>query len=184
MFRKYSKSDLYRYAGRTDYKAFLKVFWRSPEYRTIFWFRVAQAYRGKFFLSTVANWCLKRMSHKFHIQLWTDAQVGPGLFIGHFGMTGFNGKCTIGKNFNMAQGVTIGETSRGANKGAPTIGDDVWVGPNAIIVGGIKIGNDVLIAPGAFVNFDVPDHSVVIGNPGVIRPHKHATKGYINRRVE
>jgi serine O-acetyltransferase len=84
----------------------------------------------------------------------------------------------------MANGVTIGQANRGSLKGTPVIGDDVWVGANAVIVGNIKIGNDVLIAPGAFVNFDVPDHSVVIGNPGQIRKHKHATKGYINRRIE
>jgi serine O-acetyltransferase len=41
---------------------------------------------------------------------------------------------------------------------------------NSIIIGNAKIGNNVLIAPGAFVNFDVPDNSVVIGNPGRIIP--------------
>ena len=44
------------------------------------------------------------------------------------------------------------------------------MGANSIVVGGVRIGNNVLIAPGAFVNFDVPDNSVVIGNPGVIKP--------------
>ena len=39
---------------------------------------------------------------------------------------------------------------------------------NAVIIGNCKIGNNVLIAPGAFVNFDVPDNSIVIGNPGKI----------------
>lgn len=41
-------------------------------------------------------------------------------------------------------------------KGAPTLGDDIWIGINASIVGGVKVGNDVMIAPGAFVNRDVP----------------------------
>ena len=39
---------------------------------------------------------------------------------------------------------------------------------NSIIVGGVRIGYNVLIAPGAFINFDVPDYSIVIGNPGII----------------
>ena len=50
-----------------------------------------------------------------------------------------------------------------------------------MIVGGITIGDDVLIAPNAFVNFDVPSHSVVVGNPAVVHPRENATEGYINR---
>lgn len=41
-------------------------------------------------------------------------------------------------------------------KGVPTIGNDVWIGPNAVVVGGITIGDNVLIAANSFVNFDVP----------------------------
>lgn len=51
------------------------------------------------------------------------------------------------------------------------------------IVGKIKIGNDVLIAPNSFVNVDVPDHSIVIGNPCIIKHKIDATKDYINRRI-
>ena len=47
----------------------------------------------------------------------------------------------------------------------------------------VKIGNDVLIAPGAFVNFDVPNHSIVVGNPGKIIFNQFATQRYINRRI-
>ena len=61
--------------------------------------------------------------------------------------------------------MVIGQTNRGKNKGVPTIGNEVWIGINAAIVGGITIGDDVLIAPNSFVNVDVPSHSVVFGNP-------------------
>ena len=56
-------------------------------------------------------------------------------------------------------------------------------GANAIIVGNINIGNNVLIAPGAYVNFDVPDGSIVIGNPGLIRRSQGATLNYINNTI-
>jgi serine O-acetyltransferase len=92
-------------------------------------------------------------------------------------------RTVIGKNFNIANGVAIGQANRGKLKGAPVIGDNVWIGPNAVVVGAIRIGNDVMIAPGAFVNFDVPDHSIVVGNPGVIKYKENATEGYINNRV-
>ncbi|MEO6097081.1 MAG: DapH/DapD/GlmU-related protein, partial [Fibrobacteria bacterium] len=90
-----------------------------------------------------------------------------------------NSSSLIGKNCNLSAGVTIGQTNRGDKKGSPTIGDRVWFGPNAVVVGGVTIGEDVLIAPGTFVNFDVPAHSIVIGNPGKIIPAAEATAGYI-----
>lgn len=77
----------------------------------------------------------------------------------------------------------IGEENRGKRKGAPTIGDCVWIGPNAVIVGNIQIGDDVLIAPNAFVNKDVPSHSIVYGNPCIIKPVQYATEHYINRII-
>ena len=55
----------------------------------------------------------------------------------------------------------------------------MFLGTNSIVVGKAKVGNDVLIAPGAYVNFDVPDHSIVIGNPEKIIPKENATEGYI-----
>lgn len=46
-----------------------------------------------------------------------------------------------------------------------------------------RIGDDVLIAPNAYVNFDVPSHSVVVGNPGKIISRENATEGYITYKV-
>lgn len=78
----------------------------------------------------------------------------------------------------------LGQIDFGAKAGVPRIGDNVFLGTNSIVVGKIKIGNDVLIAPGAYVNFDVPDHSIVIGNPGKIIAKENATRGYIASPVE
>ena len=89
----------------------------------------------------------------------------------------------LGKNINIGTGVTIGMENRGKRKGAPTIGDNCWIGTNAVIVGNIKIGSDVLIAPLTYVNFDVPDHSIVIGNPGKIIPKDNAVENYIDNRI-
>ena len=54
------------------------------------------------------------------------------------------------------------------------------MGVNSTIVGNITIGDDVLIAPNSYVNFDVPPHSIVIGNPGKIIHREKATQDYIN----
>jgi serine O-acetyltransferase len=90
----------------------------------------------------------------------------------------------IGSNCNILQNVTIGNTKGGKKTGAPVIGDHVYLGPGAVVVGGITIGNNVLIAPNAFVNFDVPDDSIVIGNPGKIIPNNAATVEYIRNTVK
>jgi len=64
-------------------------------------------------------------------------------------------------------------------KGYPTIGDNVWLGTGVVIVGNVNIGSNVLIAPNTFVNFDVPDHSMVIGNPARIIKKENPAEGYI-----
>lgn len=65
--------------------------------------------------------------------------------------------------------------NRGPRKGVPTIGNQVWIGINAAIVGNVTIGDDVLIAPNSFVNVDIPSHSVVFRNPCVIKHRDWAT---------
>lgn len=109
---------------------------------------------------------------------------GGGLYIGHpFGIT-INPNVIIGSNCNIHKGVTIGQENRGLRKGCPRIENKVWIGINSTIVGNINIGEDVLIAPNSFVNFDVPPHSIVIGNPGKVIHKENATEGYINNLYE
>lgn len=109
--------------------------------------------------------------------------IGEGFYIGHCGRIIINPSAKLGKNINIATGVTIGQENRGTRMGSPTIKDNCWIGMNAVIVGNVTIGSDVLIAPLAYVNFDVPDHSIVIGNPARIIPRENATTGYINNKV-
>jgi len=55
---------------------------------------------------------------------------------------------------------------------------------NSTIVGNIVVGDDVLIAPNTYINCNIPDHSIVVGNPCIIKRVDNATKDYINRIVE
>ena len=68
--------------------------------------------------------------------------------------------------------------------GAPIIGNQVYLGINSTVVGKVKIGDDVLIAPNAYVNCDVPSHSIVIGNPCKIIYRDNATEGYAGFLVD
>lgn len=95
-----------------------------------------------------------------------------------YGIT-VNTKAEIGENVTLFKGCTIGSIRSGTKVGVPVIGDRVTICCNAMVCGGIHIGNDVLIAAGAFVNFDVPDNSIVIGNPGVIHHKENASKDYL-----
>jgi serine O-acetyltransferase len=104
---------------------------------------------------------------------------GCYLGCGHEGGIIINQGAVIGSNSNIAVGVVIGAELRGKRKGVPIIGNNVWIGANAVIVGRITIGNNVMIAPNSFVNFCVPDNSIVVGNPGKITFCEKATQGYI-----
>ena len=125
----------------------------------------------------------KLLTKKSFIQIPYEVKIGKGFYISHEGPIIINPDVIIGKNVNVSSGVVIGQENRGSRKGVPTIGNCVWIGSNSVIVGKINIGNDVLIAPLTFVNFDVPDHSIVIGNPAKIIKKDNATDNYINRKV-
>ena len=89
----------------------------------------------------------------------------------------------IGKNVNISQGVTIGATYRGGKSEVATIGDGVYIGPGAKIVGAVCIGNNVAIGANAVVTHDVPDNAVVAGVPARIISMNGAGE-YVIRKVE
>lgn len=121
-----------------------------------------------------------RLKNKRGIELSRTTSIGKGLYLGHAYNITINPKASIGENCNIHKGVTIGQENRGVRKGTPKIGSQVWIGTNAAIVGNITVGDDVLIAPNSYVNCDVPDHSVVFGNPCIIKHRENATEDYIN----
>jgi serine O-acetyltransferase len=181
------QADGFRYSGSSDLNSLLSTYLHQPGFRFTYHLRKVAHYgshgRTAFFLYVIHRiwWHLYRFRYGFDISPRT--QIGPGLYIGHFGGVVVSPEATLGSNVNIAQGVTIGATSRGPRMGAPTLQDRVWVGAHAIIVGKITIGNDALIAPGAYVNFDVPSGSVVLGNPGKVVSQK-GSAGYINNIMQ
>lgn len=118
------------------------------------------------------------------LELSTNQQIGGGLYLGHAYNITINSNAKIGCNCNIHKGVVIGQANRGSRKGYPTIGDRVWIGINSAIVGNVNIGDDVMIAPNSFVNVDIPSHSVVFGNPCIIKHRDWATEGYVNHFVK
>lgn len=125
------------------------------------------------------KWKLHRWELKTGISFEYNTSIGKGFIIGHWGKIVINGKAKFGNQFFVTHNVTIGRDIRGKRKGTPTFGDRVVIRTNSTVTGNIHIGNDVLIAPNTFVNFDVPDHSVVIGNPATIHHRDNATEGHL-----
>lgn len=165
------KQDLKRYEGRGSLLS-------SHALRFLWVFR-----NGQRSGNPILKLFLKHMMEKYGLEISPNASIGEGLYLGHAFNITVNPAATIGANCNLHKGVTIGQENRGKRKGAPRIGDSVWIGANSTIVGNIAIGNDVLIAPNTYVNCDVPSHSVVFGNPCVIKRRDNATEGYINSKV-
>ncbi|KFF75059.1 transferase [Chryseobacterium sp. P1-3] len=177
------QKDFYRESGRwlSTFQIWAKCI--NPNLHYVYILRKAQKYRKKSIAGLFWRLLLRHYQIKYGFQIYPETEIGEGFYLGHWGALVINPKTRIGKNCNIAQGVTIGQQNRGKNEGFPVIGDEVWIGPNAVIVGSIHIGNNVLIAPNAFVNFDVPSDSMVMGNPGKIYSSSDATKGYINNKV-
>ncbi len=180
MDNKFSK-DLYRYYGEKG-ESLVQRLLRPTELKYISLFRKAQCCKFKP-LKLYYTVRLKLMSYKTHIQIPARTQIGEGFYIGHTGRVIIHPDAILGKNINIGTGVTIGYENRGERKGAPQFDGDCWIGTNSVVVGNIKIGEDVMIAPLTFVNFDVPSHSIVIGNPAKIIHKENSTESYVCNRV-
>jgi len=99
------------------------------------------------------------------ISLAPECEIGPGLYIGHFGPVIVSPATRIGANCNLSQGVTLGYGGRGDRGGHPVLEDRVYVAANAIVVGPITVAHDAVIGAGAVVTKSVPPRGVMIGNP-------------------
>jgi serine O-acetyltransferase len=178
------RADACRYSGRTDLRAMIFAYLHHPGFRFTYYLRKVDYYRSRRRSLAVFAYIYNRvlLDHyrfKYGFDISPTMSLGQGIFIAHFGGVVISPYAVLGSNVNIAHGVTIGATSRGGRKGAPTLEDRVWVGAHAIIVGKVTIGREALIAPGAYVNFDVPARAVVLGNPGQIISYA-GSEGYVN----
>jgi serine O-acetyltransferase len=153
------KQDLERYVadGCTPVKALLtqQGLWALLEYR------LARQARHKPFMGPVFVAWQKAVEAVTGISLGHGATIGPGLWIGHFGHIIVHDAAVLGSHCHLCQGVTIGRGVCREGYGVPTIGDDVYVGPNAVVLGGIHVGDGARIAANTVVTESVADHAFV-----------------------
>lgn len=181
------EDDIYRYFGTTKIPIKEKILQKELGLKYLISYRKANyyyTYSNNYILKVYYMMKLLKASKKTQFQLSHKNKIGKGCYIGHHGRIIINPEAVLGNNINISTGVVIGQENRGKRKGVPLIGDKVWIGANATIVGKIKIGNNVLIAPNTYVNMDIPDNSIVIGNPARIIENKNACDYYVENIIE
>jgi serine O-acetyltransferase len=117
-----------------------------------------------------------RILHKFiqiitGVELPCEVEVGRNFIIDHFGAIVISGFARFGDNCRIRTGVVVG-LRRVDEPVAPVIGNNVDIGTGAKILGPIRIGNNVVIGANAVVITDVPNDSIAVGVPAVIKQRK------------
>ncbi|WP_066248443.1 serine O-acetyltransferase [Neobacillus drentensis] len=95
------------------------------------------------------------------------ADIGKGTKLGYGGLgIVIHRRATIGKDCTINSGVTIGGTTKKYE--VPILGDNVYVGTGAKVIGNVKIGSNVVIGANAVVLNDIPDNCLAVGVPAKI----------------
>lgn len=167
------RGDVHRATGRTGAAAFAYAFARDHFFRPIVTIRLYQRFGrgGVGRLLYPGIWLLHRWwCGAAGMDLPLRSRIGAALAVPHgWGMV-VNELAEIGRNVTLFHGVTIGQGDQIDADGArttryPVIEDEVWIGPHAVIVGGVRIGRGSRILAGAVIVADVPPGTMMAGNP-------------------
>jgi len=146
-------------------------FWALLVYRFGRWrYEVRPAWLRKLFS------LLYKLLYKFvqiitGIELPCEVPIGRNFVIEHSGGIVISGFASFGDDCRIRNGVVIG-LARVDEPCAPRIGNDVDIGAGAVLLGNIRIGDHVRIGANAVVLGDVPDHSLAVGVPAVVKPRR------------
>jgi serine O-acetyltransferase len=99
------------------------------------------------------------------VSIDVDAEIAPGFYLGHFVSVRIGPGVRIGRHCSIAQMCTLEPNARGE---APVIGERVWFGSGAKVIGPYRIGDGAAICANSVVTQDVPENGVVVGNPGLV----------------
>lgn len=153
-------------AHRGDWGA--QGFWALAVYRFGRWRYTVRPALLRKALSLVYRVLYKLVQIVTGIELPCEVPIGRGFVIEHSGGIVVSGFARFGENCRIRNGVVVG-LARVEDPCAPQIGDHVDIGAGAKVLGNIRIGNHVRIGANAVVLCDVPDHSIAVGVPAVVK---------------
>ena len=135
----------------------------------LYWLVFQEPYRNLFYYRVPSARFLRIVLPKYDLfQISSKEGIGGAAFVlNHPYATIINAR-KIGSNFTCCQCTTIGNKKHGFNELVPTIGNNVSLGANVLIIGDVTIGDNVIVGAGSVVVKDVPSNVVVVGNPARI----------------
>lgn len=175
-----SKQDLAYYLGQDKIALYIPPKQRAPrpfydeEWRYEIILRkleyVLNCRTGKLFLPLRLFWKLRLHRYSVKLGIMVPPNVfGPGLSIAHRGTLGANGSAKIGRNCRIHEGVIIG-ASNGPE--AAVIGDNVFLGTGAKVIGAVTLADNIVVGAGAVVVKSCLEPGVTLaGNPARIISH-------------
>lgn len=141
--------------SKHDWLAFFYLMSNNDYFHSLFFHRIKGNKLRRFLLQSKSSFIIPY-----------DVKLGTLPVFDHPFSTILNAE-SIGDNFRCKNNVTIGNVYDDDTK-RPIIGNNVYVGANAVIIGPITIGDNVTVGAGAVVTKDIPSNSVVVGNPSKI----------------
>lgn len=148
-------------------KSTLEVF-LYPSFRAQIYHKISKFfYKNRFYF--IARLISEISKRRTGIEIHPEAQIGKGLFIDHGTGVVIGQTAIIGDNVTMFHGVTLGGTgNEKTKKRHPTIGNNVFIGSGAKVLGNIIIEDDVKIGANAVILKNVEKGSTVVGVPGCV----------------
>lgn len=156
--RRFSK-DVFKKYGLLEKVQYLNY---NVQYKTLVFYRLACACKVKVLRRWLAR-IYQHLSRKTGIE-FVSPKIGGGVIMPHWGRIILNAN-QIGRDLYVFHNVTVGNDFV---SGVPTLGNNVFIGVNAVVLGNITIGDNVVIGACSFVNSDIPSNSLVAGNPARI----------------
>lgn len=169
-------SDVYRWEGKSGLLPFFKAFIKNKGFRFSFFLRLCKGTKKIPLINIITIIFYKIAKLVYTTDVNYKCNLGPGFRIHHVFGTTWSDKVVIGANATIVHNVTIA----GKNNKWPVIGDNVYIGTGACILGDIKIGNNVVIGANCVVTKDIEDNSIVAGNPGKVISTKGSASLILN----
>ena len=138
-----------------------------PSFKALIYYKISHYFYERKHL-ILARYISEKAKRKTGIEIHPGATIGKRLFIDHGTGVVIGETAIVGNDVTLFHGVTLGGTGKEKGKRHPTVGNNVFIGSGAKILGNIIIGNNVKIGANAVILKDVPSNVTIVGVPGKI----------------